>query len=139
VVLTAESGGGRSPLSVAPMRVHQLRRDRPDGLADHIGVLVEQHLPDDLLDRHPVRHRPCGASFRRVVRSPTNFQRLAGCPSSAIDSSSQVAEVPSCLGDGHERHLNGGVDFPARTLDRIIAVDPGGAGVSRAEATVKQE
>ena len=29
-------------------------RDRLDRLADHIGVLVEQHLPDDLLDRHPV-------------------------------------------------------------------------------------
>ena len=26
----------------------------PDRLANHAGVLVEQHLPDNLLDRHPV-------------------------------------------------------------------------------------
>jgi hypothetical protein len=34
--------------------LHQFRGHRPDGFADHVGVLVEQHLPDDLLDRHPV-------------------------------------------------------------------------------------
>jgi hypothetical protein len=34
--------------------LHHLRRDRLDRLADHVCVLVEQHLPDDLLDRHPV-------------------------------------------------------------------------------------
>jgi hypothetical protein len=36
------------------LELHQLRRDGLDRLADHIGVLIEQHLPDDLLDRHPV-------------------------------------------------------------------------------------
>jgi hypothetical protein len=34
--------------------LHQLRRERLDRLADHVGVLIEQHLPDDLLDRHPL-------------------------------------------------------------------------------------
>jgi hypothetical protein len=34
--------------------LHHLRRDRLDRLADHVSVLIEQHLPDDLLDRHPV-------------------------------------------------------------------------------------
>jgi hypothetical protein len=34
--------------------LHQLPRDGPDRLANHVGVLIEQHLPDDLLDRHPV-------------------------------------------------------------------------------------
>jgi hypothetical protein len=29
-------------------------RDRLGRLADHVGVLIEQHPPDDLLDRHPV-------------------------------------------------------------------------------------
>jgi hypothetical protein len=84
------------------MRVHQLRRDRPDGLADHIGVLVEQHLPDDLLDRHPVRHRPCGASFRRVVRSPTNFQCRVGrnhVPSE-LDLHHATAREPLLVVDG---------------------------------------
>ena len=36
------------------LELHQLSADGLDRLADHIGVLVEQHLPDDLLDRHPV-------------------------------------------------------------------------------------
>src|SRR5690242_6944095 len=36
------------------LELHHLRRDGLDRLADHIGVLIEQHLPDDLLDRNPV-------------------------------------------------------------------------------------
>jgi hypothetical protein len=36
------------------LELHQLCGDGLDRLADHIGVLIEQHLPDDLLDRHPV-------------------------------------------------------------------------------------
>ena len=34
--------------------LHQLLRHRPHRLADHIAVLLAQHLSDDLLDRHPV-------------------------------------------------------------------------------------
>jgi hypothetical protein len=34
--------------------LHQLPSHRLDRLADHIRVLVTQHPPDDLLDRHPV-------------------------------------------------------------------------------------
>jgi hypothetical protein len=37
---------------LADLGVHQLLGDRPNGLA--IAVLLAQHLPDDLLDRHPV-------------------------------------------------------------------------------------
>jgi hypothetical protein len=29
-------------------------RHRPHRLADHVTVLLAQHLPDDLLDRHPL-------------------------------------------------------------------------------------
>jgi hypothetical protein len=36
------------------LELHHFLRDGPDGLADHVGVLVEQHLLDDLPDRHPV-------------------------------------------------------------------------------------
>jgi hypothetical protein len=41
--------------------LHQLARQPHHRLAQHIGVLVDQHLPDDLLDRHPVcsGHRRC--------------------------------------------------------------------------------
>src|SRR5204863_2508499 len=42
------------PDQLGDLELHQLRRDGLDRLADHIGVLIEQHLPDDLLDRHPV-------------------------------------------------------------------------------------
>ena len=42
------------PDQLGHLELHQLRRDGLDRLADHIGVLIEQHLPDDLLDRHPV-------------------------------------------------------------------------------------
>jgi hypothetical protein len=35
--------------------LHQLPGQPPHRLAQHIGVLIDQHLPDDLLDRHPVR------------------------------------------------------------------------------------
>jgi len=36
------------------LELHHLRGDGLDRLANHVGVLIEQHLPDDLLDRHPV-------------------------------------------------------------------------------------
>jgi hypothetical protein len=41
--------------------LHQLRHQPPHALAHHVGVLVDQHLPDDLLDLHPVcsGHRRC--------------------------------------------------------------------------------
>src|SRR5215212_7135125 len=42
------------PDQLGHLDLHHLRGDRPDRLADHVGVLIEQHLPDDLLDRHPV-------------------------------------------------------------------------------------
>jgi hypothetical protein len=34
--------------------LHQPLRHDPDRLTDHVGVLLAQHPPDDLLDRHPV-------------------------------------------------------------------------------------
>jgi hypothetical protein len=44
------------------LELHHLRRDRPNRLADHVSVLIkQQHLPDDLLDRHPV-----GTGHRRA-------------------------------------------------------------------------
>jgi hypothetical protein len=36
------------------LSLHDLLRHRPHRLANHVGMLVAQHLPDDLLDRHPV-------------------------------------------------------------------------------------
>jgi hypothetical protein len=46
-------------------------RGGPDRLADHVGVLIEQHLSDALLDRHPAAPVAVGARLRRTVRSPT--------------------------------------------------------------------
>src|SRR5829696_864259 len=50
--------------------LHQLCGDGLDRLADHIGVLIEQHLPDDLLDRHPLStgHAALLSSNREEVR-----------------------------------------------------------------------
>jgi hypothetical protein len=43
--------------------LHQLASDRPHGLSDHVAVLLAQHLPDDLLDRHPVPTGHCRPPF----------------------------------------------------------------------------
>jgi hypothetical protein len=59
------------PDQLGHLELHHLRRHGLRGLADHVGVLVEQHLPDDLLDRHPVGTGHRWRSFRRTVRSPT--------------------------------------------------------------------
>jgi hypothetical protein len=53
------------------LEFHHLRRDRLDRLAEHVGVLIEQHLPDDLLDRHPVGTGHAAPPFCRTPRSPT--------------------------------------------------------------------
>ncbi len=59
--------------------LHQLLRDRPNRLADHVSVLLAQHLPDDLLDRHPVLHPAiAGLLPRRTVRTPTKNERRGG-------------------------------------------------------------
>jgi hypothetical protein len=46
---------------LADLDLHQLPGQPFDRLAQHVGVLVDQHLPDDLLDLHPVcsGHRRC--------------------------------------------------------------------------------
>jgi hypothetical protein len=36
------------------LSLHDLLRDHPHRLTDHVSVFIAQHLPDDLLDRHPV-------------------------------------------------------------------------------------
>jgi hypothetical protein len=43
--------------------LHDLPSDRLDRLADHVTVLLAQHLPDDLLDRHPVPTGHCRPPF----------------------------------------------------------------------------
>jgi hypothetical protein len=46
--------------------LHQLLHHHPDGLADHVCVLVTQYLPDDLSDRHPV----CSGHCRPPLSKP---------------------------------------------------------------------
>ena len=49
--------GALAELSADQLRhldLHQLTHDQLQRLAQHVGMLVEQHLPDDLLGRHPV-------------------------------------------------------------------------------------
>jgi hypothetical protein len=51
-VLGALTAGGADQLG--DLGLHQLLRHQAHGLADHVTVLLAQHLADDLLDRHPV-------------------------------------------------------------------------------------
>ena len=46
---------------LADLDLHELPGQPLDRLTQHVGMLVNQHLPDDLLDRHPVcsGHRRC--------------------------------------------------------------------------------
>jgi hypothetical protein len=46
---------------LADLDLHQPGHRPPQRLPKHVGVLVDQHLPDDILDRHPVcsGHRRC--------------------------------------------------------------------------------
>src|SRR5689334_15879760 len=55
------------------LNLHHLRRDGLDRLADHVGVLIEQHPLDDLLDRHPVGTGHAAPPFVRALESPTIF------------------------------------------------------------------
>src|SRR4051812_2486397 len=51
------------------LRLHQLLRHQAHGLADHVTVLLAQHLPDDLLDRHPLG---TGHRWRLLSSTPWN-------------------------------------------------------------------
>jgi hypothetical protein len=52
-----------SPDQLGDLGLHQLPSDRTHRLADHVSVLLAQHLPDDLLDRHPVPTGHCRPPF----------------------------------------------------------------------------
>jgi hypothetical protein len=49
--------------------LHQLLRHQAHRLADHVAVLLTQHLPDDLLDRHPLG---TGHRWRLLSSTPWN-------------------------------------------------------------------
>jgi hypothetical protein len=49
--------------------LHQLLRHYPHRLTDHVTVLLAQHLPDDLLDRHPLG---TGHRWRLLSSTPWN-------------------------------------------------------------------
>jgi hypothetical protein len=56
---------------LADLSLHQLLRDRPHQLADNVAMLLAQHLPDDLLDRHPVPTGHRRPPFVEALRTPT--------------------------------------------------------------------
>ena len=58
--------------------LHQLLGDRPDGLADHVTMLIAQHLPDDLLDRHPVLTGHRRPPSRRSRENSDDHERRGG-------------------------------------------------------------
>jgi hypothetical protein len=67
---------------LADLDLHQLLRDRPDRLADHVSMLVTQDLPDDLSDCHPVYPGHRRPSLVEALRTPTMMSAaVAGLPS----------------------------------------------------------
>jgi hypothetical protein len=57
------------PDQLGDLGLHKLLSDRPHRLADHVAVLIAQHLPDDLLDRHPLG---TGHRWRLLSSTPWN-------------------------------------------------------------------
>ena len=55
---------------LADLGLHQLLRDNAHRLADHVSVLIAQHLTNDLSDRHPVR------SGHRRPSYPSNLEEV---------------------------------------------------------------
>ena len=61
------------------LQLHQLLADQPHRLAQHVGVLVRHHLPDDLLDRHALASRPSWCSpFVDLVEQTDDHGRRGG-------------------------------------------------------------
>jgi hypothetical protein len=58
--------------------LHQFLRHRPHRLADHVAMLIAQHLPDDLLDRHPVPTGHRRPPFVEALRTPTIMSAAVG-------------------------------------------------------------
>src|SRR3954451_15423190 len=79
-VLGALAMGGTDQLR--DLGLHDLLGDHPHRLADHVTVLLAQHLPDDLLDRHPLGTGHRRPSFRRTLRSPTMMSAAVAGPTS---------------------------------------------------------
>ena len=66
---------GARPDQLGHLGLHQLLRNPPDGLADHVCVLIAQHLPDDLEDRHPVLTGIAGLLSSTPWNEPTTYER----------------------------------------------------------------
>jgi hypothetical protein len=79
------------PDQLGHLELHHLRRDGPDRLANHIGVLIEQHLPDDLLDRHPVGTGHAAPPFIDSWNEPT----IIGAASAGTHVPSDAALTPT--------------------------------------------
>ena len=60
------------------LELHHLLRDDAHRLADHVRMLIAQHLPHDLLDRHPVPTGHRWRSFRRTVKKSDDDERHGG-------------------------------------------------------------
>src|SRR5829696_9902749 len=96
------------PNQLAHFELHQLRRDGLDRLADHIGVLIEQHLPDDLLDRHPVGTGHAAPPFVEPSASPTIFSAAsAGTTFRPNPTYTTLRDVTAARGSPHARSTPG--------------------------------
>jgi len=104
------------PDQLGHLELHHLRRDRVDRLADHVGVLIEQHPPDDLLDRHPVGTGHAAPPFIDSVERADDHRRRAGRNHVPSD-----LDLHHATGRDRRRRLDLTPKQPARRRDRLAS------------------
>ena len=100
--------------------LHQLLRDRSHRLTNHVCVLIAQHLPDDLLDRHPVPTGHRRPPFVEALRTPTIMSAaVAGLRSiRPTRSYTNTRDVTRCSSDsGRQRTTR----RQRRSFDRSVS------------------
>ena len=65
-------------MKLGDLELHHLGRDGRDRFADHVRVLIEQHLLDDLLDRHPVGTGHAAPPACRTPKKSDDHRRRVG-------------------------------------------------------------
>jgi hypothetical protein len=97
---------------------HQLLRDRPHRLADHVTMLIAQHPPDDLLDRHPVPTGHRRPPFVEALRTPTIMSAAVTGPPSIRPTRSYTTLWDVTQRESDRRHKPSGPQpSPAAAVD----------------------
>ncbi len=97
------------PNQLRHLNIHELLSDGPHRLADHIAMLLAQHLPNDLQHRHPVLTGHRRPPFVEALRTPTIM-------SAAVAGTTSRPEIPATK---PKRHLPPSPQNASQSLDSI--------------------